>query len=176
MYFDGSLNIDGAGAGILFISSTREQLRYVLRLHFPASNNVAEYEACFHGLRIAIELGVKRLLVYGDSALVINQLNKDWDTTNEKMDAYCKAIHKLEGKFYGIKYSHVVWDKNQAADALSKLGSSRAKVPHGLFAQDLVKPSVSEEENNVVKKPPDQPLVATVPSTKPPLTTPIADW
>ena len=82
MYFDGSLNIDGAGAGILFISPTREQLRYILHLHFLASNNVAEYEACFHGLRIAIELGVKCLLVYGDSALVINQLNKDWDATN----------------------------------------------------------------------------------------------
>ena len=122
MYFDGSLNINGAGAGILFISPTKKQLRYVLRLHFLASNNMAKYEACFHGLRIAIELGVKRLLVYGDLALVINQLNKDWDTTNEKMDAYCKAIRKLEGKFYGVEYSHVVRDKNQAADALSKLG------------------------------------------------------
>ena len=161
---------------MLFRSPTREQLRYVLRLHFPASNNVAEYEACFHGLHITIELGVKCLLVYGNSAIVINQLNKDWDTTNEKMDAYCKAIRILKGKFYGIEYSHVVRDKNQAADALSKLGSSRAKVPHGVFEQDLVKPSVSKEENNVVEKPPDQPLVATVPSAKPPPTTPIADW
>jgi ribonuclease HI len=77
MYFDASLTIDGAGAGILFISPTNEQLRYVLRIHFPTSNNVAEYEACFHGLRIAIDLGIKRLYVHGDSALVINQLNKD---------------------------------------------------------------------------------------------------
>jgi hypothetical protein len=45
MYFDGSLNIDGAGAGVLFISPTNEQLHYVLRIYFPASNNVAEYEA-----------------------------------------------------------------------------------------------------------------------------------
>jgi ribonuclease HI len=56
MYFDGSLTIDGAGAGILFISPTNEQLCYVLRIHFPVSNNAAEYEACFHGLRIAIDL------------------------------------------------------------------------------------------------------------------------
>ena len=53
------------------------ELRYVLRIYFPASNNAAEYEACLHGLRIAVELGVKRLYVYEDSALVINQLNKD---------------------------------------------------------------------------------------------------
>jgi hypothetical protein len=74
-------------------------LRYVLRIHFLASNNAAEYEACFHGLPIAVDLGIKLLYVHGDSALVINQLNKDWDTTSEKMDAYCKEIRKLEGKF-----------------------------------------------------------------------------
>ena len=77
MYFDGSLTIDGAGAGVLFVSPSKEQLRYVLRIYFPTSNNAAEYEACLHGLRIAVELGVKCLYVYGDSALVINQLNKD---------------------------------------------------------------------------------------------------
>jgi ribonuclease HI len=76
MYFDGSLNINGAGVGVLFISPTKEQLRYVLKIYFPASSNAAKYEACLHGIRIAVELGVKRLHVYGDSAPVINQLNK----------------------------------------------------------------------------------------------------
>jgi ribonuclease HI len=90
MYFDGSLNIDGTRAGVLFISPTKEQLCYVLWIYFPTSNNAAEYEVCLHGMQIAVELGVKRLYIYGDSALVINQLNKDWDTTSEKMDAYCK--------------------------------------------------------------------------------------
>jgi ribonuclease HI len=52
-------------------------LRYVLRLYFPASNNTTEYEACLHDIQIAVELGVKCLYVYGDLALVINQLNKD---------------------------------------------------------------------------------------------------
>ena len=116
MYFDGSLNLDGAGAGIFFISPSRDYLRYVLRIHFPASNNATEYEACLHGLRIAVELGVKCLLVYGDSALVINQVNKDWSCTSDKMDAYCSEIRKLEGKFYGIEYHHIVRDQNQAAD------------------------------------------------------------
>jgi ribonuclease HI len=148
---------------VLFISLTNEQLCYVLRIYFPASNNAAEYEAYLHGMRIAVELSVKRLYIYGDSALVINQLNKDWDTTSEKMDAYCKEIRKLEGKFYGIEYTHVVRDKNQAADELSKLGSSRSQVPHGVFIQDLIKPSVKEEADQVVKKHLDQPLVATVP-------------
>jgi hypothetical protein len=66
-------------------------------------------------MRIAIELGVKCLHVYGDLALVINQLNKDWGMTSEKMDAYCKEIRKLQGKFYGIEYTHVVWDKKSSS-------------------------------------------------------------
>ena len=59
----------------------------------------------------------KRLQVYSDSALVINQLNKDWNCTNEKMDAYY-AARKLEDKIYGIEYHHVVQADNQAADEL----------------------------------------------------------
>jgi hypothetical protein len=103
------------------------------------------------------------------------------------MDAYCKEIRKLEGKFYRIEYSHVVRDKNQAADALSKLGSSRAQVPHVIFVQDLLKSSIKQEGDPVIEKPPDQLLVAMVPSsttTEPSPTTAgpsqtstkIADW
>jgi ribonuclease HI len=58
MYFDGSLMKTGAGVGLLFISPLGVHMRYIIRLHFPASNNIAKYEALVKGLRIAIELGV----------------------------------------------------------------------------------------------------------------------
>jgi hypothetical protein len=77
MYFDGSLMKTGAGAGLLFISPLGKHLRYVLRLHFPASNNVAEYEALVNGLCIAIELGLRCLDARGDSQLVIDQVMKN---------------------------------------------------------------------------------------------------
>ena len=77
MYFDGSLMKTGAGAGLLFISSLGVHMRYVIRLYFVASNNVAENEALVNGLQIAIELGVRRLDVRGDSQLVINQVMKE---------------------------------------------------------------------------------------------------
>ena len=50
MYFDGSLWLEGGGAGVLLISPNGEQLRYVLQIMFPVSNNEAEYEALLHGL------------------------------------------------------------------------------------------------------------------------------
>ena len=67
MYFDGSLMKTGAGMGLLFISPLGVHMRYMVQLHFAASNNVAEYEALVNGLHIAIELGVWRLDVRGDS-------------------------------------------------------------------------------------------------------------
>jgi len=67
MYFDGSVMKTAAGAGLLFVSPLREHMRYVVRLHFLESNNMVEYEALLSGLRIAIELGIKRLDVRGDS-------------------------------------------------------------------------------------------------------------
>ena len=67
MYFDGSLIKTGAGAGLLFISPLGVHVRYIIQLHFATSNNAAEYEALINGLQIAIELGVRRLNVQGDS-------------------------------------------------------------------------------------------------------------
>jgi hypothetical protein len=76
MYFDDSLNLEGAGVGVLLISPTGEQLKYVLQIFWKVSNNKAEYEALLHGLRLVASLGIKRLLVHGDSEVVINQVNK----------------------------------------------------------------------------------------------------
>jgi ribonuclease HI len=138
MYFDGSLKLGGAGAGVLFISPYGKQLKNVLQILWPATNNDAEYEALIHGLRVASSLGIKRLLIYGDSSIVVNQVNKDWDYTKETMDAYCAEVRKLEKNFEGLEILHVVCDLNVAADVLAKLGSNRAHVPPGVFVEELM--------------------------------------
>jgi ribonuclease HI len=121
MYFDGSLNLEGAGAGVLLISPMGEQLKYVLQIFWKVSNNKAEYEALLHGLRLAASLGIKRLLVYGESAVVINQVNKSRDRNKDNMDAYCLEIRKLENKFYGLEFHHVVRDNNVARTSCRSL-------------------------------------------------------
>jgi ribonuclease HI len=115
MYFDGSLNLEGAGAGVLLISPTGEQLKYVLQIFWKVSSNEAEYEALLHGPRLAASLGIKRLLVYSDSVVVINQVNKSWDRNKENMDAYCLEVRKLENKFYGLEFHHIVRDKQRCS-------------------------------------------------------------
>jgi hypothetical protein len=81
------------------------------------------------------------------------------------MDAYCVQIRKLENKFYGLEFHHVVRADNEVADKLSKLGSTRAVIPHGVFVHDLVKPSVEEEEKPMAEQPSIDQLVATILTT-----------
>lgn len=89
----------GAGTGFVFISPLKVRMCYVIRIHFPASNNMAEYEALVNGLHIAVELGIKRLDVRGDSWLIIDQVMKESNCHDPKMEAYCKAVRRLEEKF-----------------------------------------------------------------------------
>jgi hypothetical protein len=126
------------------ISPTGEQLKYVLQIFWKVSNNKAEYKALLHGLRLAASLGIKRLLVYGDSAVVINQVNKSWERNKENMDAYCLEVRNLENKLYCLEFHHVIRDNNVAVDVLSKLGSTRAHVPAGVFVHELHAPSIPE--------------------------------
>ena len=72
MYFDGSLMKKGAGVGLVFVFPLGVHMRYAIRIHFPVSNNVADYEALINSLRITIELGIQRLDVRGDLQLVID--------------------------------------------------------------------------------------------------------
>jgi ribonuclease HI len=123
MYFDGSLKLRSGGVGVLFISPKGEQLKYVFQILFEVSNNEAEYEALLHGLRLAVSLGIKRLLVYSDSLLVVQQVNKEWDVNKDTMDAYVAEVRKLENKFSGLEIHHVIRDNNVGTDVLSKLGS-----------------------------------------------------
>lgn len=95
MHFDGSKRLSGTGARVVMISPTRERLSYVLWIHFQASHNVAEYEALLHGLKIVVSLGIQRLVVRGDSQLVINQVMKDWSCLDDNMAAYRQEVRKL---------------------------------------------------------------------------------
>jgi hypothetical protein len=53
--------------------------------------------------------------------VVINQVNKSWDRNKENMDAYCLEVRKLENKFYGLEFHHVVRDNNVAVDVCRSL-------------------------------------------------------
>jgi ribonuclease HI len=143
LYFDGSVMKTGAGAGLLFISPLGEHMRYAIRLHFPTSNDMAEYESLLCGLRITIETGIKRLDIRGDSQLVIDQVMKNASCHGDKMEAYCNTVRALEDKFYGIELNHVPRQYNEEVNELAKVASGRITAPPNVFARDVAKPYVN---------------------------------
>jgi ribonuclease HI len=167
MFFDGSLMKTGAGVGLLFISPLGKHIRYVLRLHFPVSNNVVEYEALVNGLRIAIELGVRRLDARGDSQLVIDQVMENSHCRDPKMEAYCDEVRRLEDKFYGLELNHIARRYNETADELAKIASRRTTVPPDVFSRDLHQPSVKIDDTPEPETPSVQPEVPLAQSEAP---------
>jgi hypothetical protein len=71
MFFDGASSKDGVGAGIILVSPAQETTSLSYKLEFEATNNVAEYEALVLGLRVAKDMGIKEISVFGDDELII---------------------------------------------------------------------------------------------------------
>ena len=143
-------------------------MRYMVWLHFPSSNNTAEYEALINGLRITIELGIRRLDVRGDSQLVVDQVMKESNYHDTKMAAYCQEVRRLEDRFDGLELNHIPWRLNEAADMLAKAASGREPVPIGVFASDQYKPSVRYTGSEQANDGPSSPTPGADPPTAPP--------
>ncbi len=62
IHFDGSRQLEGSGAGVVLASPKGDKFHYVLQLMFPCTNNAAEYEALLHGLRMAKEMSLSRIV------------------------------------------------------------------------------------------------------------------
>jgi ribonuclease HI len=149
MYFDGSVMQEGAGVSLVFISPLGVCMEYMVRLHFPASNNVTEYEALINGLRIVVELGIRHLEIRGESELVVGQVMKDKNCVNPKMAVYCQVVDDLEDKFHGLKLHHVLRDYNKAADILAKTASSRKPIVGGYPKNSDNYPNMSMSSQHV---------------------------
>ncbi|RVW15703.1 Retrovirus-related Pol polyprotein from transposon 17.6 [Vitis vinifera] len=128
MYFDGAANQLGFGIGVLLISPQGDHIPRSVRLVFsdrhPTMNNIVEYEACILGLETALELGIRQMEVFGDSNLVLRQIQRDWKTRDVKLRPYHAYLELLVGRFDDLRYTRLPRAQNQFADALTTLASS----------------------------------------------------
>ena len=83
--FDGVSNAMGHGIGEILTSPCNTHIPFTTRLCFDCTNNVVEYEACVIGFEATVDLKIKILEVYGDSALVVYQVRGDWDTRHPNL-------------------------------------------------------------------------------------------
>src|SRR4051812_12920835 len=104
----------------------------MLQIHFTTTNNIAEYEALLHGIRMAKNIGITRLMCYGDSYLVAQQVS-DICNANKHMAAYKAVVDELSKSFEGFEKQHIPRAENEEADALSRIGSTWKQVSDRAF-------------------------------------------
>ena len=141
MYFDGESNHSGYGIGVLLISPHGDHISRSVCLAFsdryPAVNNIVEYEACIIGLETTLELEIIRMEIFGDSNLVIRQIQGDWKTKDVKLRPYHAYFELLVGRFDDLSYTHLPRVQNRFADTLATL-ASMIDIPEGVVVRLLL--------------------------------------
>ncbi|XP_070010159.1 uncharacterized protein [Nicotiana sylvestris] len=114
---------------------------------------MAEYEACILGLRLAIDMNVQKLLVIGDSDLLVHQVLREWATKNTKILPYLHCVQELIKRFTKIEFKHVPRIQNEFADVFATLSSMIQHldknfidpIPIGIHEQSAYYAHVEEE-------------------------------
>ena len=87
-----------------------------------STNNVAEYFGLIKGLKRAIKMNITRLIVKGDSQLIIKQMLGEYQVKSQNMLELYKIAKQMEKQFESISYQHVYRKYNKRADQLSNDG------------------------------------------------------
>ncbi|KAL0308970.1 UNVERIFIED_CONTAM: hypothetical protein Sradi_5839300 [Sesamum radiatum] len=146
MYFDGASHKEGAGDGVIFVTSEGEN----------CSNNVAEYQALILGLEIAVDAKQLPLKVYGDSQLVVNQLLGLYEVKKPELLPYHNYAKRLMGWLGDVELEHLPRKDNKQADALAKLASTlsmtdkEARIP--ICKSWVIPPIFSDDEDDMLQE------------------------
>ena len=123
MVFDGASNTLGKGIVTVIISPEGFHTPFTARLCFNCTNNMAKYETCIMGLKAFIDLRIKFLGVFKDSALVISQINGEWDMKHPNLIPYREHVLTLIPHFEEDTFEHFPREENQLADVLATISS-----------------------------------------------------
>jgi ribonuclease HI len=109
----------------------------MVHLDIKATNNMAEYEALLFGLSTTLLLGVRQLLVKGDSHLIVKQVKGDCSCNDPQLAAYLLHARKLEKDFEVLDLQYIPRAENAVSDDLSAKASTSAPVPDGVLQRRL---------------------------------------
>ena len=120
LFFDGaSRGNPGLGGCGISLEFENKEIGIDYKYLGTCTNNFAEYSALELGLKKAIDLNIKNLIVFGDCVLVINQVSKLWKCNNINLKKILNIIDRLKLNFTEIKFVHIKREKNLRADNLA---------------------------------------------------------
>jgi ribonuclease HI len=143
LQFDGcsKANPGIAGAGAVIYKLNQEISSKIKFVGNNSTNNAAEYTGLIIGLKEAILLGIKTLLVEGDSMLVIKQMNGEYKVKSTNLIDLYNEANDLSKKFENIYFKHIYRENNKRADELSNLAISKDYLDENMYYDE-----VDEEE------------------------------
>jgi hypothetical protein len=116
-----------------------------------------------HGLKLAKEIGIRRILCFGDSDLVVHQVLGEWDAKDANMASYRFYVQQLCGFFEGCEFHHIPRANNDEADRLSKIGSTKQEIPARVLLEVICKPSIKPSPEFGSIYVPEDPVPAQTP-------------
>jgi len=129
IFFDGAcLPINPGGSayfGIVAVEDGKAIYKKAGLVARRSTNNVAEWSAFIEALRLAHELGWKKIRILGDSQLVINQYNGVWSIRSEHLRRFMREANRLAS---GLKI-RVLWVRRD--------GNLADEVCHRAFIEDV---------------------------------------
>jgi ribonuclease HI len=129
LFFDGASSKEGVGVGVVFVSPAQETISLSYKLEFESTNNVAEYEALVLGLRVAKDMGIEEISVFGDVELIVHQIKNIYQAKHPKLRAYRNEVWDLIDSFFSIfNISFIPREKNTMVDSLV-VSTSSFRVP-----------------------------------------------
>lgn len=123
-FFDGSSNPNPGelGLGSVIFASGEHEIDWAIGYKEYGTNNIAEYMSAIMLLKRAIALGIKELHCFGDSKLIVNQINGVWACSAKELKPLLHRLKTLTGQFDHIQFDWVKREGNARADELSKQG------------------------------------------------------
>jgi ribonuclease HI len=123
LYFDGASRSNPGPAsygGVIYNENDEEVFTYKKYIG-KQTNNVAEYMGCFHGVQACVQEGIKNVIIYGDSKLVVEQVNGRWKVKSPNIKPIYDEIKKVLATkpFDSIEFKHVRRNNNKRADELA---------------------------------------------------------
>ncbi|CAN5408503.1 hypothetical protein BH10PLA1_BH10PLA1_15630 [soil metagenome] len=125
--FDGGSrgNPGPAGIGVVVRAEDRTPLVTLGRFIGRATNNVAEYKALITAMEEAKKLGAKKIIIRGDSELIIKQMLGQYRVKHPDMKVLYEEAQSLISQFEHAKIEHNLRHKNELADKLANLAMDR---------------------------------------------------
>ena len=99
-------------------------------------------------MKAVAALGLKRLIIKGDSQLLVNFSNKVYEPKDEHMEAYLAKVRRMEKQFWGLELQHVPRGTNQEAHDITRRASKWLPQEPRVFEERLFKPSAAPSLSN----------------------------